>query len=119
MHEEWTPSWVSNRPTIQFLSDNKRFLWESERTGWRNYYLYDFSTGKLLSSVTNHPFEVAGIVRVDEKAHTLYYMARDGENHMKLQLHRVGLDGKGDRRLTDPTRRVQPATICSHARLRS
>ena len=30
-------------------------------------------------------------------------MARSGDNHMKLQLHRVGLDGKGDRRLTDPT----------------
>jgi hypothetical protein len=25
-----------------------------------------------------------------------------GENYMKLQLHRVGLDGKGERRLTDP-----------------
>ena len=32
----------------------------------------------------------------------LFYMARDGDNHMKLQLHRVGLDGKGDVRLTDP-----------------
>jgi dipeptidyl-peptidase-4 len=39
---------------------------------------------------------------VDEKAKTLWYMARDGDNFMKLQLHRVGLDGKGDRRLTDP-----------------
>jgi len=103
VHEEWTPSWVSNRPTIQFLSDNRRFIWESERTGWRNYYLYDFATGKLVATITNHPFEVAGIVRVDEKANTLYYMARDGENHMKLQLHRVGLDGNGNRRLTDPT----------------
>ena len=32
----------------------------------------------------------------------LYYMARDGDNPMKLQLHRVGLDGKDDVRLTDP-----------------
>ena len=102
VHEEWTPSWVSNRPAILFLSDKRRFVWESERTGWRNYYLYDMS-GKLLATVTNHPYEVAGIVRLDEKSNTLYYMARDGDNHMKLQLHRVGLDGKGDRRLTDPT----------------
>jgi dipeptidyl-peptidase-4 len=29
-------------------------------------------------------------------------MARSGDNPMKLQLHRVGLDGKGDQRLTDP-----------------
>jgi dipeptidyl-peptidase-4 len=45
---------------------------------------------------------VANVVRVDEEAGLLYYMARDGDNHMKFQLHRVGLDGKGDRRLTDP-----------------
>ena len=32
----------------------------------------------------------------------MFYTARDGDNHMKLQLHRVGLDGKGDVRLTDP-----------------
>ena len=32
----------------------------------------------------------------------LFYTARDGDNHMKMQLHRVGLDGKGDVRLTDP-----------------
>jgi dipeptidyl-peptidase-4 len=103
VREEWPASWVANRPTMQFLSDNKRFIWESERTGWRNYYLYDFATGKLISTLTNHAFEVAGIVRVDDKASVLYYMARDGDNHMKLQLHRVGFDGKGDRRLTDPT----------------
>ena len=29
-------------------------------------------------------------------------MARDGDNYMKSQLHRVGLDGRGDVRLTDP-----------------
>ena len=52
--------------------------------------------------LTNHPFEVAEIVKIDEKAGQLYYMARSGDNHMKLQLHRVKLDGSGDTRLTDP-----------------
>jgi dipeptidyl-peptidase-4 len=39
---------------------------------------------------------------VDERTDVVYYTARDGDNHMKLQLHRVGLNGKGDKRLTDP-----------------
>src|SRR5205085_5210061 len=77
------------------------FIWASERTGWRNFYLYDLS-GKLLATLTNHDFEVADIVRLDESEKVLYYTARDGDNYMKLQFHRVGLDGKGDRRLTDP-----------------
>jgi dipeptidyl-peptidase 4 len=101
IHEEWLPSWTENHPALKFLKDGKRFIWASERTGWRNFYLYDLS-GKPLSTLTNHQFEVANIVRVDEAAGTLYYMARSGDNHMKLQLHRVGLDGKGDKRLTDP-----------------
>ena len=31
-----------------WLEDSKRFIWESERNGWTNYYLYDF-TGKLIN----------------------------------------------------------------------
>ena len=102
VREEWSPSWTDNHPVIQYLADGKRFIWSSERTGFRNFYLYDLS-GKLLSTITKHGVEVANIVRVDEKSNSMFYMARDGDNHMKMQLHRVGLDGKGDKRLTDPT----------------
>ncbi|MFH1764921.1 MAG: DPP IV N-terminal domain-containing protein, partial [Gemmatimonadota bacterium] len=101
VREEWPASWVENHPPRQYLSDGQRFLWLSERTGWQNIYLYDMS-GELLATVTNHEFEVANLVRVDEEAGLIYYMARDGDNHMKMQLHRVGLDGAGDKRLTDP-----------------
>ncbi|MEN3334174.1 MAG: dipeptidyl-peptidase 4 [Blastocatellia bacterium] len=101
VREEWPASWTENTPEMRFLGDGKRFVWASERTGWRNFYLYDLS-GKLIATLTNHPFEVANIVKVDEAAGGFYYLARDGDNHMKLQLHRVGLDGRGDRRLTDP-----------------
>jgi dipeptidyl-peptidase 4 len=101
VREEWLPSWTDNRPAMRFLKDGKRFIWTSERTGWRNFYLYDL-TGKLLATLTNHQFEVDNILQVDEEKGMLYYMARSGDNHMKLQLHRVGLDGKGDKRLTDP-----------------
>jgi len=101
VREEWPASWTDNSPQIRWLEDGKRFIWESERTGFQNYYLYDIS-GKLLATLTSHPFEVAGIVQVDEKAKQLWYYARSGDNYMKLQLHRVGFDGKNDRRLTDP-----------------
>ncbi len=101
IREEWLPSWTENSPTIQWLADGKRFIWESERNGFSNYYLYDL-TGKLIAPLTQHQAEVAGIVKLDEQSKQLWYYARTGDNFMKLQLHRVGLDGKGDRRLTDP-----------------
>jgi dipeptidyl-peptidase-4 len=87
---------------MRLLEDGKRFIWESDRTGWTNYYLYDL-TGKLLHPITSHTtFESGAIVKLDEAAGVMFYMARDGDNYMKQQLHRVGLDGKGDVRLTDP-----------------
>jgi len=101
IREEWLPSWTENSPAMQYLKDNKRFIWTSERTGFRSLYLYDLS-GKLLAPLASHPFEVANVVKVDEEAKCLYYLARDGANHMMMQLHRVRLDGKNDIRLTDP-----------------
>jgi dipeptidyl-peptidase-4 len=102
VREEWLPSWTDNSPEIRFLTNSPRFIWQSERNGWKNFYLYDLN-GTLLTPLTRHTtFEADTIVRVDEAAGLLYYMARDGDNPMKLQLHRVGLDGRNDARLTDP-----------------
>ena len=102
VHEEWPTGWIENRPEMRFLKDGKRFIWESQRSGFKNFYLYDLS-GKLitpLSALTAH--EAENIVFVDEARNLLFYTARDGDNFLKLQLHRVGLDGKNDKRLTDP-----------------
>ena len=101
VREEWPASWTENFPPRRFLKDGRRFVWTSERTGWRNLYLYELS-GKRLATLTRHSFEVGDIVHVDEQAGHLFYTARSGDNPLKLQLHRVGLDGKGDVRLTNP-----------------
>ncbi len=100
LREDWPPSWVANSPPLRFLKDGKRFIWTSERSGWKNLYLYNLG-GNLLAMITGHPFEVGNIVHVEEERALLYYMARSGDNPLKLQLHRVGLDGHGDQRLTD------------------
>ena len=102
VREEWPTGWIENSPAITWLKDGRRFIWESERSGWNNFYLYDIS-GKLITPLTSHSsFEVGGLIKVDEAGGVMFYTARDGDNHLKMQLHRVGLDGTGDIRLTDP-----------------
>ena len=102
IREEWPTGWVENSPGMTFLKDGKRFIWESERNGWKNFYLYDLS-GRLINPITAHTsFEAGSLVKVDEDAKLVFYTARDGDNCLKMQLHRVGLDGRGDVRLTDP-----------------
>jgi len=121
VHEEWRTGWlnaeVDERTSPLFvphwLKDGKRFLWESERNGWKNYYLYDLS-GRLINAVTNNAsFEADRIVKLDDANNVMFYTARDGGNYLKIQLHRVGLDGNGDLRLTDPefTHNVTAASI--------
>lgn len=100
IREEWLPSWTENAPTIQWL-DSKRFIWASERTGFRNFYLYDIS-GRLISTLTKHAFDCGSILKVDEKAGVMFYTARSGDNPYLMQAHRVKLDGTGDKRMTDP-----------------
>jgi len=102
VREEWPTGWIENRPETRFLKDGKRFIWESQRSGWKNFYLYDL-TGSLIAPLTTFTsVEADNIVLVDEARNLLFYTARDGDNFMKFQLHRVGLDGKNDTRLTDP-----------------
>jgi len=102
VRESQPQSWAENHPISQFLSDKNRFIWSSERNGYINLYLYDLS-GKLLATITKGEADVSDIVKVDEASKTLWYTCRDGDNPYLTQLHRVGFDGKGDRRLTDPS----------------
>lgn len=100
VREQRPNAWAAiSAPT--FLADGKRFIWASERSDYRNLYLYDLS-GNLLVQLTNHPFDMVDVLKVDETAGYIWYTARSGDNYMKAQLHRVKLDGAGDRRLTDP-----------------
>jgi dipeptidyl-peptidase-4 len=102
VHEEWPTGWVDTHPEMHFLKDGHRFIWESQRTGWKNFYLYDLS-GKLINPISQlTTAEADNVALVDEAHDAVFYTARDGQNFMKIQLHRVGLDGKNDTRLTDP-----------------
>ena len=102
LREEWPTGWLASEPRMVFLADGTRFIWESQRNGWNNFYLYDLS-GRLIAPLTSSTtYEADRLVKIDEKAGVLFYTARDGDNPLKLQLHRVGLDGLNDRRLTDP-----------------
>ena len=93
-------TWQANRPLMRFLEDGQRFIWESEKNGWKNYELRDLS-GKLLATLTNNEYPVAGITRIDEASNVLYYTAYSEKScPLNAQLHRVNLDGSGEKRLT-------------------
>lgn len=96
-------SWAEGSDPV-FLEDGTRFIWFSERNDFRNLYFYSLD-GELIAPLTSHRFDVESVIDIDETRGEVWYTAWSGDNHMKLQLHRVKLDGSDDRRLTDPAYR--------------
>jgi dipeptidyl aminopeptidase/acylaminoacyl peptidase len=82
----------------RYLPASNEFIWYSERSNWGHLYLYDLATGKLKNQITSGDFVVTQLLRVDEKARTLYFLAdgrEKGRDAYFDHLYRVGFDGSG------------------------
>ena len=92
-----------NNPTMHFLSDNERFIWETEKTKWRHYELRHID-GSLITTLTKGDFPASSIIEVDEENNYLYFSATSDQtkgNHLNTHLHRVKLDGTDQEKLTN------------------
>jgi Tol biopolymer transport system component len=86
---------------ITLLKDGKRFIWASERDGWKHLYLYDID-GTLVRRLTEGTFPVVRIVAVDEKAGWVYFTAHaDPQRPYDTHLYRVSLEGGPFTQLTE------------------
>ncbi len=90
--------WINVSDDLTFLKDGKRFLWSSEKTGYRHIYLYDME-GKQLAQLTNGEWEVTAVQGVDEAKGVVYFTATE-KSPLERHLYRVGLDGSGFARIT-------------------
>jgi dipeptidyl-peptidase 4 len=91
-------NWINLSDDLEFLKDGKRFLWSSERSGYRHLYLFDVE-GKQLAQLTKGNWEVSAVDAVDETKGFVYFTATEN-SPLERQLYRVGLDGTGFARLT-------------------
>ena len=97
---ETQPTWQHFDPTMFVLNEGNSFIWETERTGWKNYELRDFggNTVAQLSAFANFPCDQ--IEWIDEGAGLMYYSAFSDANPYNRQLHRCRLDGTEQVRIT-------------------
>jgi dipeptidyl-peptidase-4 len=90
--------WINLDDDLHFLKDSNRFLWSSERSGYRHLYLYDIS-GHQLAQLTQGNWEVNSLAEADEAAGIVYFTATEA-SPLERQLYRVKLDGSGFGRIT-------------------
>ncbi len=93
------PCYIDESTDLVFLRDGQRFLWTSERSGWREIYLYDLASGGLLKQLTNAKLPVSGIQGVDEARGLVYFLGQEA-NGTQRHLYRVKLDGTGFVKMT-------------------
>jgi len=91
-------------PNVQVLASGREAVWYSERDGNGHLYLYDLTTGGVRRQLSRGAWNVADLVRVDERTRTVYFTAtgRDpADIPVYRRLYKVSLDG-GDPVLLTP-----------------
>ena len=79
------------------LPASNEVIWFSERDDWGQLYLYDLTTGRLKSQITTGVGNVTDLLRVDEKARTLWFGCVgkvSGRDPYFRALCKVGMDGR-------------------------
>ncbi|TFG66940.1 MAG: S9 family peptidase [Gemmatimonadales bacterium] len=95
-------AWLDVVDDWNWLDDGKRFLWISERTGYRHVYSVP-RDGSTSTAVTFGDYDVINITLIDERGGWLYFMASP-DNATQTYLYRTRLDGRR------PAERITPAS---------
>ncbi len=100
--------WINVGDDLYFFSDDKRFLWSSERSGFRHYYIYDLS-GRQLDQLTSGNWGITGTSgfgpgavnhpAVDETHGEIYFLSNK-DDVPDTQLYRLSLRDKSITRIT-------------------
>ncbi|MDQ3472105.1 MAG: DPP IV N-terminal domain-containing protein [Acidobacteriota bacterium] len=91
------------RGDVEWIDGGKRFLWASERDGWRHIYSITRDGGDV-KNITPGEFDVINVERVDDVNDFIYFEASP-ENATQRYLYREPLDGSGK------LERLTPATL--------
>ncbi|HEX2717703.1 MAG TPA: S9 family peptidase, partial [Gemmatimonadaceae bacterium] len=83
---------------IIWLAGNRQFLWLSDRSGWRQIFLFD-RTGRQLRQLTQNGMDVLSIAGVDEKRGDVYFIAA-APNATQRQLFATSLRNGRVRRVS-------------------
>ncbi|MGH9774861.1 MAG: S9 family peptidase [Candidatus Acidiferrales bacterium] len=105
---ESDPYWINISDDLHFFSDGTRFLWTSERGGFRHLYIYDIA-GNSLEQLTKGDWAVSGFqgfgpgsesgLVVDEKNGFVYFSSNK-DDVTQTQLYRLSLKDKSIERVT-------------------
>ena len=98
-------AWVEvHDDTMHWLDGGKSFTWISERDGWRHVYVVS-RDGLSIRRVTTGEYDVKRVLRVDEKAGWVYFLASP-DSPLRQYLYRAPLKQAGDAERLTPADQI-------------
>ena len=92
-----------NYTNVTWALGQDKLLSFFEDSGFFNIGVVDVTNGTR-KMLTNHNFDVIRILKVDDATKTIYYITDNPDHPYHQQLWKVGFDGTGAKRITDPTK---------------
>lgn len=99
---ENSDTWINLHDDLYFLEDSERFVWSSERDGFKHLYLYDLH-GRQLRQLTRGDWAVDALSAVDEKNGLAYFT---GRKDTPLERHLYAVDLGGEQKVQKISRRA-------------
>lgn len=93
-------AWLDVNDDVRWIDDGRRFLWQSERDGWRHVYSVS-RDGRDVRLVTPGEYDVVSVAGVDEAKGLLYVIASPTDATRRY-LYRVSLTNPAAPQLVSP-----------------
>ncbi|HXM34097.1 MAG TPA: DPP IV N-terminal domain-containing protein, partial [Pyrinomonadaceae bacterium] len=88
------------RGDVEWIDGGSRFLWTSERDGWRHVFSIS-RDGKDVKCITAGNYDVIGVEKADNAGGWLYFLSSP-DNATQRYLYRTRLDGTGHAERVSP-----------------
>lgn len=98
IYTESNPYYIEINDNLQFLPDQRSFIFNSEMSGYNHFYRWDWKREKL-TRLTQGNYDIDQLIGVDEKEELLYYTAAE-TSPLERRLYSVKWNGKRKKELT-------------------
>lgn len=99
MFTEENKRYIEITDDLAFFSQNKNFIWTSERGGFNQIYIGKVADGSL-TLVTAGNYDVTALYGIDEKNKLIYYQSAEA-SPLERYVYSISTDGKKKKQLTE------------------
>jgi dipeptidyl-peptidase-4 len=98
IYSEENPYYIEINDNLQFLPDGRSFIFNSEKSGYKHLYRWDWKDKKQ-TALTEGKFDIDALVGIDMAKKLVYYTAAE-PTPMDRHLYVVNWEGKQRKKLT-------------------